>query len=63
MIEFGMIGNGVHSKRIQKILRKKCFIYKPIGNEEIDRKNFEIFFKKKKKKKNYFYMLTKSYTF
>ena len=59
MIEFGMIGNGVHSKRIQKILRKKCFIYKPIGNEEIDRKNFEIL----KKKKNYFYMLTKSFTF
>jgi len=47
MIQFGMIGNGVHSKRIQKILRKKCFIYKPIGNEEIDRKNFEILKKKK----------------
>ena len=47
MINIGIIGNGVHSKRIQKILKNKCFIYKPIGNKTLDKKNFEILKKKK----------------
>jgi predicted dehydrogenase len=47
MTSVGIIGNGVHSKRIQKILKKNYFIYKPVGNKIIDKKNFEILKKKK----------------
>lgn len=44
MIEISIIGNGNHSKRIQKILKKrnfKFYIYKPTRNKLIDKINFE----------------------
>ena len=43
MIEISIIGNGNHSKRIQKILKKKNFnfyVYKPTHNKLIDKINF-----------------------
>ena len=47
-MDIGIIGNGGHSKRIQKILKKKkIFIYKPSGNNSIDSMQFEILKKKK----------------
>lgn len=44
MIEISIIGNGNHSKRIQKILKKRnynFYIYKPTHNKLIDKINFE----------------------
>ena len=46
-MDVGIIGNGGHSKRIQKILKKKVFIYKPTGDKSEDFKKFEILKKKK----------------
>jgi predicted dehydrogenase len=43
MTDIAILGNGNHSKRIQKILKKKNYdfiIYKPIGNLKIDKLNF-----------------------
>ena len=46
-MDVGIIGNGGHSKRIQKILKKKVFIYKPTGHKSEDLRKFEILKKKK----------------
>ena len=45
MLKVGIIGNGNHSKRIQKILKKKrinFFIYKPENKYYFNKKDFEI---------------------
>ena len=44
MIKIAIIGNGKHSKRIQKILTKKrlqFIIYKPNNRKYYDKKKFE----------------------
>ena len=46
-MDVGIIGNGGHSKKIQKILKKKVFIYKPTGHKSEDLRKFEILKKKK----------------
>jgi predicted dehydrogenase len=46
-MDVGIIGNGGHSKRIQKILKKKVFIYKPTGHRSEDLRQFKILKKKK----------------
>ena len=50
MLDIGIIGNGYHSKRIQKILKKrkiKFFIYKPNNKDYFDKNKFNILKKKK----------------
>ena len=45
LLKVGIIGNGYHSKRIQKILKKKkinYFIYKPSGKSYFNEKEFEL---------------------
>ena len=43
MIKIAIIGNGIQSKRIQKILKKlkhNFLIYKPLNKKKNDEKNF-----------------------
>ena len=45
MNKIAIIGNGTHSKRIQKILKKqslKYFIFKPVGSKIEDSNNYKI---------------------
>ena len=50
LLNVGIIGNGYHSKRIQKILKKngvKLFIYKPNNKNYFDKKEFLLLKKNK----------------
>jgi predicted dehydrogenase len=47
MTTIGLIGNGNHSKRIQKILKEEVYTYKPTRDIKKDLENFEILKKKK----------------
>ncbi len=50
LLKVGIIGNGTHSKRIQKILKKKkinFFIYKPNNKNYFNKKEFELLKKNK----------------
>ena len=43
LLEVGVIGDGWHSKRIQKILKKniKVLVYKPNNKKYFDKQKFE----------------------
>ena len=56
LLRIGIIGNGVHSKRIQKILSKKkikFYVYKPNNKSYFDKEKYEEL-----KKKNVIFIIT-----
>ena len=60
MLKIGIIGNGVHSKRIQKILSKKkikFYLYKPNNKSYFDKEKYNEL-----KKKNVIFILTPNKT-